>query len=279
MLEIGKKTVLHISRFTGNGAYLSKNGEKEEVLLPKRYVNESMRLGDELLCFLYLDSEDRPVATTDPVPLTLGGYGVLKVTSLTKIGAFLDWGLPKDLFLPYAEMSEQPKEGDEILVRLYKDKSNRLCASMKGLYHLLSKDSPYRAGDDVKARIYEFGHDFGVFAAVDDRYSAMLPKFERRSNMRIGTVVNARVTNVKEDGKLDISIRDVIPKQMEEDEEALLDLIDEYGGVLPFTEKATPDVILRETGLSKNAFKRAIGGLYKKRKIDLSNGKIRKTEK
>ena len=149
---------------------------------------------------------------------------------------------------------------------------------MKGLYHLLSTNPPYRAGDDVKARIYEFGHDFGVFCAVDDRYSAMLPRFERNSEMRIGSLVNARVTKVKEDGKLDISIRDIISRQMEEDEEALLELIDEYGGVLPFTEKATPEVIMRETGLSKNAFKRAIGGLYKKRKIDLSGGKIRKTE-
>ena len=278
MLEIGKNNVLNISRFTENGAYLTKKGEKQEVLLPKRYVKESMRTGDELSCFLYLDSEDRIVATTDHVPLALGGFGMLKVTSLTKIGAFLDWGLPKDLFLPYAEMTERPKEGDEILVRLYKDKSNRLCASMKGLYHLLSTNSPYRAGDDVRARIYEFGHDFGVFCAVDDRYSAMLPRFERKDEMRIGTVINARVTNVKEDGKLDITIRDVISRQMEEDEEALLDLIDEYGGVLPFTEKATPEVILRETGLSKNAFKRAIGGLYKKRKIDLSDGRIRKTK-
>ena len=149
---------------------------------------------------------------------------------------------------------------------------------MKGLYHLLSTNSPYRAGDDVRARVYEFGHDFGVFAAVDDRYSAMLPKYERRNEMRIGTVLNARVTNVKEDGKLDISIREAAFKQMEEDEESLLMLIDDYGGVLPFTEKATPEVIMRETGLSKNAFKRAIGGLYKKRKIDLSDGKIRKTK-
>ena len=278
MLEIGKTNVLNIVRFPGNGAYLTKKGEKEEVLLPKRYVEDSMHVGDELSCFIYLDSEDRPVATTDPVPITLGGFCVLKVTSLTKIGAFLDWGLPKDLFLPYAEMTEHPREGDEILVRLYKDKSDRLCASMKGLYHLLSTNPPYRANDDVRARIYEFGHDFGVFCAVDDRYSAMLPKFERKPDMRIGTVVNARVTNVKEDGKLDISIRDIISRQMEEDEEALLSLIDEYGGVLPFTEKATPEVIMRETGLSKNAFKRAIGGLYKKRKIDLSGGKIRKTE-
>ena len=277
MLEIGKTNILTILRFTGNGAYLSKKGEKEEILLPKKYVTEDMRAGDELSCFLYLDSEDRPVATTETVPITLGGFAVLKVTSLTKIGAFLDWGLPKELFLPSAEMTEHPREGDEILVRLYKDKSGRLCASMKGLYHLLSANSPYRAGDDVRARIYEFGHDFGVFAAVDDRYSAMLPKFERRNEMRIGTVLNARVTNVKEDGKLDISIREVAFKQMEEDEESLLMLIDEYGGVLPFTEKATPDVIMRETGLSKSAFKRAIGGLYKKRKIDLSDGKIRKT--
>lgn len=274
MIRTGDYNELKIGRKTDFGVYLTDG--KEEILLPARYVPANAAIGDRLKVFCYRDSEDRPVATTEEAPLTVGGFAPLKVRELTKIGAFLDWGLPKDLFLPYAEMTEKPKAGATILVRLYVDKSGRLSASMKGLYSLLSTRSPYTKDDTVSARIYEFGHDFGVFAAVDDRYSAMLPRYERREDMHIGDVISCRVLNVKEDGKLDLTLREKGVAQMEVDEEALLQLIDEYGGVLPFTEKAKPEVITRETGLSKNAFKRAVGGLYKKRLISLEGGKIRK---
>ncbi len=274
MPKVGEYSELKIARKTDFGLYLTDG--REEVLLPKRYVPANAAVGDRLKVFVYLDSEDRPVATTEEVPLTIGKTAALPVKQVTKIGAFLDWGLPKDLFLPYAEMNEHPNVGDTVLVRLYADKSGRLAASEKGMYDLLSTRSPYRAGDDVKGRIYEFGHDFGVFVAVDDRYSAMLPKHEKTPAMRIGQILSCRVANVKEDGKLDLTMRESGNAQREEDEEALLQLIEEYGGVLPFTEKATPEVIQRETGLSKAAFKRAIGGLYKKRLISLEDGKIRK---
>ena len=206
----------------------------------------------------------------------MGGFAPLTVKEVTKIGAFLDWGLEKDLFLPYKEMIGRVEEGDEILIRLYADKSNRLCGSMKGIYHLLSCKCAYQPEDEVQGRIYEFGHDFGTYVAIDDMYSAMIPKHEDVSKYRIGDVIDARVTNVKEDGKLDISIRSKSYIQMDEDAAMLLDLIDSYAGVLPFTEKASPEVIKRETGLSKNAFKRAIGHLYKERLITLNDGKIRK---
>lgn len=274
MPNVGEYSELKIARRADFGVYLTDG--KEEVLLPKRYVPANAALGDRLKVFVYLDSEDRPVATTEDVPLTLGKTAALKVKQVTKIGAFLDWGLPKDLLLPFAQMWEHPEVGDTVLVRLYRDKSGRLAASEKGLYDLLSARTPYRAGDDVRGRIYEFGHDFGVFVAVDDKYSAMLPKYEKTSAMRIGQILSCRVANVKEDGKLDLTMRESGEFQRAEDEEALLQLIEEYGGVLPFTEKATPEVIQRETGLSKAAFKRAIGGLYKNRLISLDDGKIRK---
>ena len=175
-------------------------------------------------------------------------------------------------------MSKKLQQEDEILVRLYVDKSGRLCASMRHLYDCLRQNSPYVVGDEVSGRIYEFGHDFGTFVAVDDMYSAMIPAHEDVSHLHIGDVVFLRVTNVKEDGKLDVSLREKAHLQMEEDAEALLRLLDAYAGVLPFTEKASPEVIKRETGLSKAAFKRAVGRLYKERKIDLTDGKIRKIE-
>ena len=273
-MKFGTMQSLTISRMVDFGAYLSDG--KEEVLLPKKQIPEDARVGEPVLVFLYKDSKDRPIATTTRPAITLGEYGLVTVKEVTKIGAFLDWGLEKDLFLPYKEMNGRVEAGDEILVRLYLDKSNRLCGSMKGIYHLLSSSSPYQIGDEVSGRVYEFGHDFGTFVAIDDKYSAMIPRHENTKYLRCGDIVFARVTMVKEDGKLDITLREKAYVQMDEDAEALLSLIDSYAGVLPFSEKASPEVIQRETGLSKNAFKRAVGRLYKERKIDITDGKIRK---
>lgn len=277
MLEVGRYKNLIIEKRVEFGVYLKEDKASDEhVLLPAAQVPEGARPGDEIRVFIYRDSKDRLIATVKSPALSIGEVAALRVKEVTKMGGFLDWGLEKDLFLPYAEMTGKPRSGDTVLVRLYADKSDRLCASMKHIYEELSTRSPYNTGDDVTGRIYEFGHDFGTFVAVDDRYSAMIPKHENVEKLRIGDVVNARVTRVLEDGKLDISLREKSYIQMEDDAEAVMSLIEAYAGVLPFTEKASPEVIKRETGLSKAAFKRAIGRLYKERRIDLSDGKIRK---
>ena len=274
--EIQRLTVVKKVNF---GVYLAeKENSQEKVLLPAKQVPQGAERGAEIEVFLYRDSDDRMIATTRTPAVTLHKTGVLAVKEVTRLGAFLDWGLEKDLFLPYKEMIGKVRAGEEILVRLYIDKSKRLCASMKGLYHCLSTRSPYQAGDEVGGRIYEFGHDFGTFVAVDDQYSGMIPRHEDMSSYRIGTVISATVTAVKEDGKLDLSLRKKAYLQMDEDAAMLLELLDSYAGVFPFTEKASPEVIMRETGLSKAAFKRAIGHLYKEHLIDLAEGKIRKKE-
>ena len=260
----------------GPGQNRRRPGTQEKVLLPKRYVTDGMRIGEEVPVFLYMDSEDRPVATTEEPYITMDQVSLLTVKEVTKVGAFLDWGLSKDLFLPYKEMTGRIHANDQVLVRLYRDKSGRLAASMKKLYPLLSGNSPYQAGDEVEGRIYEFGHDFGTFVAVDDQYSAMVPKHEDMREHKIGDVIKARVTGVKEDGKLDLTTKKKIREQMDDDAATVMGVIDSYAGVLPFTEKAGAEVIFRETGLSKNAFKRAVGRLYKQRKISLEGGKIRK---
>ncbi len=262
------------------GIYLAKTPEDEErILLPFRQVPKELKIGDKVRVFVYKDSKDRIIATTNEPKLTLGSYGVLRVKEVSKIGAFLDWGLEKDLFLPFKEMRKKVQPEDEVLVTLYIDKSQRLCASMKGLYHLLSTDSPYKKDDMVTGRVYEFSDNFGAFVAVDDKYSARIPNHEDYSFLRIGDIIDAKVVSVKPDGKLDLTIREKAYIQMDADAEKLLELLKSYAGVLPFTEKASPEVIKRETGLSKNAFKRAAGHLYKERKIDISDGKIRLLEK
>ena len=275
-MKLGEYQELIYIKKVDFGIYLGETENAEErVLLPTKQVPSEVKRGDKIKVFLYKDSKDRLIATTNEPKLTVGSFGVLKVKEIGKIGAFLDWGLEKDLFLPYKEMTQRVQAEDEVLVTLYIDKSKRLCASMKGLYNLLSKDSPYKKDDMVTGRVYEFSDNFGTFVAVDDKYSARIPKHEDHSYLRIGDVIDAKVTGVKEDGKLDLTLREKAYIQMDTDAEKIIEILESYAGVLPFSEKASPEVIKRETGLSKNAFKRAVGHLYKQRMIDITDGKIR----
>lgn len=276
-MRLGEYQKLKVIKKVEFGVYLAEHeGDELRVLLPFKQVPEGTAVGDEVEVFLYKDSKDRLIATTNQPKLTLGRLAVLKVLEVGKIGAFLDWGLEKDLFLPYKEMTTRLEAEDEVLVTLYIDKSKRLCASMKKLYDLMRTDSPYKKDDMVNGRIYEFGHDFGTFVAVDDCYSAMIPAHEDCSHLRIGDIIEAKVLAVKPDGKLDITMREKAYLQMDADAEKVMKVIEEFAGVLPFTDKASPEVIKRETGLSKNAFKRAVGRLYKERRIEITERAIRK---
>lgn len=276
-MKLGEYQELYYKKKVDFGVYLAETmTDDAQVLLPMKQVPENARMGEKIRVFLYKDSRDRLIATTNDPKLTLGGYAPLVVREVGKIGAFLDWGLEKDLFLPYKEMVGRVEQGDEVLVTLYIDKSSRLCASMRGLYDLLDKDSPYHKGDTVTGRVYEFSDNFGTFVAVDDRYSARIANSEDHSFLRVGNVIEAKVLGVKPDGKLDLTMREKAYIQMDADAVKLMELIESYAGVLPFTEKASPEVIKRETGLSKAAFKRAVGRLYKERKIILEGGKIRR---
>ena len=276
-MNLGEKQELTAVKKVEFGMYLAENPEDEtRVLLPAKQVPEGLCIGDKVEIFLYRDSKDRLIATTHEPKLVLGQLAVLPVLEVGKIGAFLDWGLEKDLFLPYKEMTRKVNAGDEVMVTLYIDKSSRLCASTKGIYELLRTDSPYKKDDTVTGRVYDFSDNFGTFIAVDDLYSAKIPVYENADFLKLGDVIEAKVTDVKEDGKLDLTLREKAYIQMDADSQKILELLDSYAGVLPFSEKASPEVIKRETGLSKNAFKRAVGHLYKERKVDLHDGKIRK---
>ena len=275
-MRLGEYQTLTIVKQVAFGVYLAESRDaQEKVLLPKSQVPANAVLGDSLEVFLYRDSQDRMIATCAKPKLTLGGLAVLTVSQIGKIGAFLDWGLEKDLFLPYKEMNGKVREGDEVLVTLYLDKSSRLCASMKHLYDKLETDAPYEKGETVTGRVYEFGHDFGTFVAVDDRYSAMISRSEDTSDLKIGDIIEARVTDVKADGKLDLSRRANKETQMDADAQKVLRVIEEYAGVLPFNDKASPEIIMREMQMSKAAFKRAVGHLYKERRIEITEKSIR----
>lgn len=275
-MKLGEYQKLKVIKKVEFGVYLAEHeGDETRVLLPQKQVPADAKLGDEIEVFLYKDSKDRIIATTNQPKLTLGGLAVLEVAEIGKIGAFLDWGLEKDLFLPFKQQTKKVKAGDECLVGLYTDKSDRLCATMN-VYEYLSQESPYQKDDRVKGTVYEISENFGAFVAVDDKYSGLIPKREFFGQARIGDVVEARVTRVKEDGKLDLSLREKTYLQIEKDAEQVLKVIDEFAGVLPFTDKAAPEVISRELSMSKNAFKKAVGHLLKEGRIEIGEKCIRK---
>ena len=270
-MKLGKKQMLMVAKKVDFGVYLGN--EEEKVLLPKKQVPEGVEIGDPVEVFLYKDSSDRLIATTNEPKVTLGELAVLTVADTGKYGAFLDWGLEKDLFLPFRQQTARVEKGDKCLVSLYIDKSERLCATMK-VYGLLRQDSPYKKDDHVTGIIYDTSPEFGVFVAIDNLYSALIPKKEVYGKLRVGQVIEARVAAVKEDGKLDLSIRNKIPEQMDQDANLIYKRMEEYGGTLPFTDKADPELIKKEFGLSKNAFKRAVGRLLKEGKITITNETI-----
>lgn len=273
-LQLGKKQVLTVVKIVDFGVYLGS--ETEKVLLPKKQVPSGIELGDPIEVFLYKDSSDRLIATTNEPKLTLGETAVLTVAQVGKFGAFLDWGLEKDLFLPFKQQTAQVRPGEECLVALYIDKSERLCATMK-VYSYLKKSAPYQKDDQVNGIVYEVSENFGTFVAIDNQYSALIPKREGNPGLRPGQRVTARVTEVKADGKISLSVREKAFIQMDKDAEMILERINKRGGKLPFNDKADAEVIKAEFGLSKNAFKRAVGRLYKQKKIEiLENGIVAK---
>ena len=276
MIELGKKQTLEVVKKVEFGVYLAEEqGSMDKVLLPKKQVPEGAEAGTQIEVFIYRDSKDRLIATTAVPKLTLGELAVLTVKEVGKIGAFLDCGLEKDLFLPFKQQTRKVRTGDEVLVAMYIDKSNRLCATMN-VYEYLKKESPYTKEDTVHGVIYEISKNFGAFVAVDNLYSALIPAKEFHGEYEIGDVVEARVTGVKPDGKLDLSIRRKAHLQMDEDAEYVMQVIDEFDGVLPFNDKVSPEIIQREFKMSKNAFKRAVGKLYKEGRIEITENCILK---
>lgn len=275
-MVFGKKQTLVMIKRVEFGIYLAETMKDAEnkVLLPKKQVPADMEVGDPIDVFLYKDSNDRPIATVKEPKLTLGQTARLRVVSVGKVGAFLDWGLEKDLFLPYREQTAQVKAGDEVIAALYLDKSERLCATMK-VYPYLQKESPYQKDDVVTGMVYEISHNFGAFVAVDDKYSALIPKKELYGELHVLQQISARVTGVKEDGKLDLGIRQKAHLQMSEDADKVLSLLREKKGFLPLHDKSSPEQIRETIGMSKNEFKRAIGHLYKEHLITLESEGIR----
>ena len=276
MIKLGQAQSLKINRIVEFGAYLESisdsvpeadtNDKKESVLLPIKQLPTSSKIGDILDVFVYRDSSDRLISTTNIPAISIGEVAVLRVKQLTKIGAFLDWGLEKDLFLPYKQQTYKVKEGDLIPVSLYIDKSDRLCATMKIYHYLKSDNGGYNLDDTVEGFIYEISDKFGAFVAIDYKYSALIPAKEIYSSLNVGELIKARVQGIMPDGRITLSLRQKSYLQIDTDSKQIYEML-EKKGFLHYHDKSDAKDIKEKFAMSKNEFKRALGRLYKERKI------------
>ena len=275
MIELGKIQKLEVISITPLGAYLNLKNEKEnvDILLPQNQVPEDASIGNEIDVFVYKNSADDTLATINHPKLQLGELAVLRVVDITNIGAFLDWGLEKDLFLPFKEQTGAIKKDGEYLVSLYVDSTNRLCATMR-IYSQLSIESPYHVKDRVQGTVYEINKEFGCFVAVDNRYHGLINNNERFGNCALGESVSARIKKIRPDGKLELSLREPSYKEIESDARKIFEILKSGQGMLKLNDSSSPELIKLELGISKSAFKRAVGRLLKEGAIKITDDGI-----
>ncbi len=279
MIEIGKVQTLTIERLTPIGAYLSDGFDTTDVvLLPEKEVPKNSRAGDQIDVFVYRDSKDRLISTTREPKIQVGEFAALKVADVTKVGAFLDWGLEKDLLLPYNEQTVKVQKGRDYLVNLYTDKSERLCATMK-IYPLLKVGAPYKVGDWIEGYVYQINPEIGAFVAIDNRYHGLILIKDANSDIHCGEKIHARVSEIRNDGKLVLSPNKKAYKEIPKDAVVILTKLNESQGFLPYNDKTDAFVIKKEFNMSKSSFKRAVGKLLKEKKIKITERGIEKNGK
>lgn len=272
MIQIGQRQKLRVHHFTSEGAYLYDGKDPNTLVLLEENLDKSIKKEDQILAFVYKD-KGRLWASRKKPYLELGQIGLLRVVAKTKIGAFMDLGLDKDVLLPFSETLGQVHEGQYYLVRLYLDKTNRLALTMK-IKDYLEKSAPYKKDDLVEGTIYSIHKDHGIFIAVDEKYDSLVPKEEAKGIYQVGETLAAKVRSVNADGRLVLSFDSKAHFQIDEDAERLLDLLEDNDGILEIGDKSRPDEIKKLTGMSKSEFKRAAGKLYKEREIKIYPEKI-----
>src|SRR5574344_2302562 len=272
-IKLGDYNELEVVKFVDFGLYLD-GGEEGEILLPSRYVPEGVKEKDVLRVFIYLDNEERLVATTLNPYIKVGEFASLKVAWVNKYGAFLDWGLMKDLFVPFREQKMKMQQGKEYFVYCYVDEeSYRVVASAK-IEHFLSKDMPeYQDGDKVDIIIWQ-KTELGFKAVIENKYSGLVYGNEVFQTLHSGMKMEAYVKHVREDGKIDLELQQGGARKVDDFPESLLNYLKENDGFTEMNDKTDAEVIYSEFGVSKKTFKKAIGELYKKRLIVLKEDGI-----
>ncbi|MGL5123156.1 MAG: CvfB family protein [Fusobacteriaceae bacterium] len=275
MIKVGKRQTLVINNIVSIGAYLDAGTEnsQDNILLPiNELEGKDLKVGDEVDVLIYKDSEDRFTATFRVTAALVGTLAKLEVVDINPtLGAFLNWGLNKDVLLPISQQNIEVEKGEKYLVGLYEDSKGRVSATMK-IYNFLLPCKDYQKNDFITGTVYNINPEIGVFVAVDDRYFGMIPNNECFKTFYIGEEIQARVIRVREDGKLDLSPRAVAHEQMDADAKLILEKMNMLGDSFRFSDSSSPEDIKDFFDLSKKAFKRAAGNLLKK-------GLIEKTDK
>jgi uncharacterized protein len=269
---LGHFATLEILRFGSPGAFLVEKGSSEEaatVLLLGPEIPDNAREGDEISVFVTLDSEGRPLATTKVPKLELGEVAFLTVTACTEFGAFVDWGLPKELLVPFAEQTRKPAVGESHPIGLYLDNSGRLAGTMRVSELVSTTGSAFTVGEWVEGEAWRDDPEIGLFAILERRFVGLVPKHEPHPLSR-GQAARFRVTHVHPDGKVELSLRAYAHEEMEGDGQKILDLL-KRPGAPKLGDRSDPDQIRALFGLSKKAFKRAVGRLLKQRLVDIDD--------
>lgn len=277
MFKLGDHNTLTVLRFTSVGAYLGPDGSQPEpsVLLPNKYIPEGLKEGDELEVFVYLDHEDRPVATTLMPLAKVDTFAILKVNYMNRFGAFLDWGFEKDLFVPYSEQLERMEIGEKYLVHVHMDdQSQRLVASSKVSQYTEKQNIDLKPFQEVEVVIYD-ATELGFRVLIDNRYDGLAYRNEVFREVEFGKRCKAFIKQVRPDGKIDVSLGPIGVDGIEPYAQQVWEILNRKGGVLMLSDASAPEVIEDTVHMSKKSFKKAIGSLYKKRLISIEKDHIK----
>ena len=272
-VALGKYNQLEVVKTVDFGVYLN-GGDDGEILLPARYVPEGSKPGDMLNVFIYLDNEERLVATTLQPLVQVGGFACLEVAWVNEYGAFLDWGLMKDLFVPFREQKMKMQKGHRYVIHAHVDEdSYRIMASAKVERYLSKEFPPYQSGDEVEVMVWQ-KTDLGYKVIVDDRFGGLVYQKEIFKALEPGMRMQAFVRQVREDGKIDLTLQKDGSQKVDDFAEVLLRYIKDNGGYTELNDKSAAEDIYDTFGVSKKTFKKAVGDLYKRRLVVLVEGGI-----
>ncbi|PCJ31424.1 MAG: GntR family transcriptional regulator [Gammaproteobacteria bacterium] len=266
MAELGKLNTLTVLKKLDFGVYLD-GGDSEEILLPRRYVPEGCSIGDAVDVFVYLDSEDMLIATTEVPKAMVGECAYLKVLEVNQVGAFLDWGLPKDLLVPFGEQQKPMQVGQYYVVYLYIDVASERIAGSTKLDKFIGDTSPYYKEQQQVDLLISSRTDLGYKAVVDGGTIGLLFSSDVFKPIKVGDKLTGYIKHVREDKKIDLCLQLVSREALDSLSEQILAFITAAGGRSTMTEKSSPDVISKQFGVSKSSYKKALGKLYKKRLI------------
>ncbi|NVN91985.1 MAG: GntR family transcriptional regulator [Desulfuromonadales bacterium] len=272
MLHIGNYNQLKIARINASGAFLTSDAG--EIVLPGRLVPKGAEPGNMLNVFIYVDSDGRLTATTKKPRAVVGDFALLKVRDNVSVGTFLDWGLEKDLLLPFGEQIDPLRRGDEVLVRVYLHSSDRVAASARLDKFLKPADDALSEGTEVELLVYAFS-DLGAKVIINNSYGGLLFRDELFVNPACGERLRGYVKKIRDDGKIDVTLRMGGVQQAAQDRETILQALKAHNGLLPLSDKSTPEDIAGLLCMSKKSFKKAIGGLYKEGLIDITSEGVR----